>query len=1004
MSEKLLKTILRLLVIVAKEDDVTSSERNAVLEFLEENVNKEEAKRYIGFFDEVVGGTKHQTHRDEMKEIIKLSYDVNKELKQEQKLVVMLRLLELIVADERVTDRENDLLQLVGTSLNFTPNVVDHLMSYVQTNQLEKFAAKSVLVATADEPGDIKANHLQVKNLSGALAFFNVPSIDIYFVKYLGEEALTLNGLRIIPGQIKVFSNGNSIRGENSVMAPIYFSDVLGGFHQASQDFSISFVAENVNFLFPKGNKGLTDFNLAERNGKLIGIMGGSGSGKSTLLNVLNGNAKPSEGSVRINDIDIHKEPKKAEGIIGYVPQDDLLIEDLTVYQNLYYAAKLCFESYTEEQLDTLVDKVLGSLGLRSTSDLKVGNPLQKTISGGQRKRLNIGLELLREPSVLFVDEPTSGLSSRDSENIMDLLKELALKGKMVFVVIHQPSSDIFKMFDKLIILDVGGFQIYYGDPVDAVTYFKSIVDHVDRDQGVCFNCGNVNPEQIFNIIDAKVVDEYGRFTQSRKVTPKEWHEHFKERITLERVEESKEDPPRSLSVPNWFKQLKVFTKRDFYSKLSNRQYLLINLLEAPFLALILAVIVRYSPVGEAYSFRENINIPVFFFISVIVALFMGLTVSAEEIIKDRKILKRESFLNLSRSSYLTSKLLLLFGLSAIQTLLFTVLGAWILEIQGMTFSYWLILFSVSAFANLLGLNISSAFNSVVTIYILIPLLIIPQLILSGVVVSFDKLNAQLSTKDRVPLIGEIMASRWAYEALAVTQFNENKYGKPLYPFDRRITESEYKTIYYLPELEDILDESEMVLSTGEEVKLSSLLQLLSSEVGKELSIVGRDQFDLQSLQLGNFSTQVGDELRQFISGLKNFYNRRRKAAEAEKEEYIASLVQSPEDRISYAQLRADHENDRLTYMLRSTNVKQRALRTDKEIIRQVYPIYARKDHPKHALDFRTKFYYPEKYIFGVYVPTKVFNILMIWLMSAILYVTLYYDVLRKIVSGKGVA
>ena len=122
--------------------------------------------------------------------------------------------------------------------------------------------------------------------------------------------------------------------------------------------------------------------------------------------------------------------------------------------------------------LETLVNRTLEALGLTEAKDLKVGNPLQKTISGGQRKRLNIGLELLREPSVLFVDEPTSGLSSRDSENIMDLLKELSLRGKMVFVVIHQPSSDIFKMFDSLLILDKGGHQIYYGNLIAFIEQF----------------------------------------------------------------------------------------------------------------------------------------------------------------------------------------------------------------------------------------------------------------------------------------------------------------------------------------------------------------------------------------------------------------------------------------------------------------------------------------------------------------------------------------------------
>ena len=518
MSDQLLKTILQLLVIVAREDDVTSSERDAVLKFLEENVSADECKRYIAFFDKLVAEGSDDSQTNEEKEIIKLSYQVNKELKQEQKLVVLLRLLELIVADGKISDREKNLLYIIGNSLNFATRIVDHLKSFVQSREPDQFAAKSALIVSEKHQGDIKAHQIQVGRLPGGfLAFFNVPGIDLYFVKYVGTSSMALNGQVLLPETVRVFTNGSSIRGVGQDMSPIYFSEVISGFHKQSTEHQLSFVADDISFRFPNGDLGLVNFKFSERNGNLIGIMGGSGSGKSTLLNVLNGNEKPSEGTVRINGIDIHNDSKKAEGIVGYVPQDDLLIEDLTVYQNLFYAAKLCFKNVPDSELNDLVEKVLSSLGLKERRDLKVGNPLQKTISGGQRKRLNIGLELLREPSVMFVDEPTSGLSSRDSENIMDLLKELSLKGKMIFVVIHQPSSDIFKMFDKLIILDVGGYQIYYGDPVDAVTYFKTIVDHVGREQSACITCGNVNPEQIFNIIETKVVDEYGQLLTSAR-------------------------------------------------------------------------------------------------------------------------------------------------------------------------------------------------------------------------------------------------------------------------------------------------------------------------------------------------------------------------------------------------------------------------------------------------------------------------------------------------------
>src|SRR3972149_5983154 len=232
------------------------------------------------------------------------------------------------------------------------------------------------------------------------------------------------------------------------------------------------------------------------------------------------------------------------------IPQDDLLIEELSVFQNLFYNAKLCFDNLTDFEITEKVNAVLSDLGLFEARNLKVGSPLDKTISGGQRKRLNIALELIREPSVLFVDEPTSGLSSRDSENIMDLLKELARKGKLLFVVIHQPSSDIYKMFDKMIILDVGGFLIYYGNPVDAIIYFKRIVEHVNSDESECLRCGNVNPEQIFNIIESKVLDEYGNLTRSRKISPSEWNVHYVEQIekTLEKPTEKNESVMSTLS------------------------------------------------------------------------------------------------------------------------------------------------------------------------------------------------------------------------------------------------------------------------------------------------------------------------------------------------------------------------------------------------------------------------------------------------------------------------
>ena len=180
---------------------------------------------------------------------------------------------------------------------------------------------------------------------------------------------------------------------------------------------------------------------------------------------------------------------------------------------------------------------------------------------------------------MLFVDEPTSGLSSRDSENVMDLLRELTLSGKLIFVVIHQPSSDIYKMFDKVFILDYGGYPVYYGNPVESLIYFKTLDHQINSEQGECELCGNVNVELIFNIIESNIVDEYGQYTGVRKVAPEEWSELYLEsKKEFKRYEEQNNKPEGNLDVPSLIKQWLIFTTRDMLSKLANRQYVLITL------------------------------------------------------------------------------------------------------------------------------------------------------------------------------------------------------------------------------------------------------------------------------------------------------------------------------------------------------------------------------------------------------------------------------------------
>ena len=1013
MSEQILKALMQLFAIIARPESNTEDRRIIVESFLKKQLNEDLVKEYLKIFDHYYSLYQDKQKDTEKKrrvisassvKVLKICSEINEELTQQQKIIVLYQLFEFVTADNAsISEQELEFIYTVADTFHISTEDYNEIREF-STFEFAQIpdSRNLVLIDNNKNFTHPTARHIFSENLNGQLRILHVASNNMYLMRYIGQNELYLNGQMVQLDKIYVFNTGASIR--NRQIKPIYYSDIVGYFNEEIQKHKITFEVKNVEYRFKNGALGLHDISFAEESGRLVGIMGASGAGKSTLLNVLNGSNEPTGGEILINGYNIHRDKDKIEGIIGHVSQDDLLIEELTVWENLYYNAKLCFDNYTEEQLNEAVERTLRNLGLYERKDLQVGSPLNKKISGGQRKRLNIALELIREPSVMFLDEPTSGLSSRDSENILDLLKELSLKGKLIFVVIHQPSSDIFKMFDRLIILDTGGFLIYNGDPIDSIIYFKSRIHHANWNESECHVCGNVNPEQIFNIVESRVLNEFGQETSNRKITPKEWSKFYQESQTDDSKKEpvNKEVPPINFKIPNKLNQFLVFVKRDVLSKIANTQYMVINFVESPLLAFILAFIIRYYNVNVTnkygYTFMENSNIPVYIFMAVIVAIFMGLTVSAEEIIKDRKILKREAFLNLSWGSYLFSKVSVQLVISAIQAITFILIGNSIIQIKGMYWQYWLVLFSAWASSNMMGLVISDSFKTVVTIYILIPFLVIPQIMLSGVLVKFEKLNPNISSPSDIPIYGEVITARWAYEALAVYQYLENDYQKPLNFYDQQMSNAEFKKNYWVLNLKNKIDFIERnYTNAADKNEVLSHLEVLRNEIHKELAVFPDIKFmQLPNLYLEKLDEDVIQDTKTYLDKLSRYYIKKYNVFNNEKDAFINKNQQTPAQKEAFLELKRRYFNENLYDFVTNSNEVDRIVEYKGELFQKIDPIY--KD-PEHNL-IKAHFYAATKKFFGYPVHTFWMNTIIIWVMSIGLFFMLYFRLLKRFLES----
>jgi ABC transport system ATP-binding/permease protein len=1017
MRESVLLALIHIFAIVSTVNPggITSRGKKILRSYLRRYLNRELEEEYFALFEnnlEFYSYELKSVGKEELADdgslisfqITNICRQIKKGLFLDERMIVFLQLLEFAFEDGQITEQERTIIEIVSRTFNISKKEYDNACAFMIGRHYDQVSSDCILIIESENPAysvekDFlnygKWRHLKVKGFKGQLFVLHIESTGSLILTYDGTLALYFKGRDIISCRPYLLDRGVNIKGPG--IEPIYYSKVYKAFLIDNFHGRILFEGYNVEFSFKGSENGIKPLNFRVESGNLVGIMGGSGVGKTTLLNLLHGKEKPDSGNIYINGYDLHDDSEMLNGLIGYVPQDDMLIEELTVYQNMYFNARLCFGEYNEEQLVNLVYKVLVDLELLDIKDLQVGDLLNKMVSGGQRKRLNIGLELMREPVVLFVDEPTSGLSSHDSEKVMNLLRKHALSGKLVIANIHQPSSDILKLFDRLWLLDKGGYMVYDGDPVEALVYFKTETSQANAAESECPNCGNVNTEDILHIIEVKVIDNSGYPGKERQISPEEWYGKYRKKMMSPDVSkpEKSDLPSSNFKVPKKLNQLKTFIIRNNVRKIADKQYMILNLLEAPFLAFILGYLSKYN-IDGGYVFAENKSYPVFLFMAVVVALFLGLMVSAEEIFKDRKILEREKFLNISRLSYLISKLSFLFVLSAIQSLLFVLVSSVILEIRGMLWQQWLILFTTACYGNLVGLNISAGMRTVVSIYILIPLILVPQLLLGGAMIKFDDLHKSISNKIFVPVIGDLMSTRWAYEAITVEQFKANKFERSIFKYDMESSQNDYIARTLISELTTKVSICKAYYKDAlykESIeKDMKLLDYHFKDLSKTSGITLPPEF--KSLNYKNFNEFVADSLNKYLTILKRYF--RTKADLAANQ--MTLQIKNIEKKIGidgYVKLQDNYKNKRLDELLKNINNPPDIFESGTRLIQKTQPIFMIPD----SRIGRAQFFAPYKVLGKKMISTLIFNIAAMWIMISLFFVTLYYNLLKRFIN-----
>lgn len=619
------------------------------------------------------------------------------------------------------------------------------------------------------------------------------------------------NGPILVDGvqvkQTAPLHDGSLIRLSGSQAVRCRFSE---GFLDEERTLIESLAVEDLIHDFGPDSRALDHINFEVKRGEMLCIIGPSGSGKSTLLAVLSGQREPTRGKVKLNGIPLYERREQLVPFIAHMPQEEALNPQLTVREHLRHAVTIRRPALSLAEHERRVDSMLAELGLQSIARRRVGSPGDKTISGGERSRLNLGVDLGSRAEVFLFDEPISGLSSKDSEHVAETLRSLA-REKIVIASLHRPGAPVLRLFDKVLLLDSGGRLAYFGTPASMVGYFRDACEELSISHPSVTAQSPLGADFVFDVLETPLSTIGGGSNTgaARRFPPSFWQERFESVDLMQslqlgggsaskmgEVREGERLPVPPKPTRRFRAVLAVFAThflRSLLSKLRNRGTIYSTCLEAPLLAALVAITLRSSPEGS-YQFSTALHIPAYLFLSATVAMFLGLTNSATEVLRDRPVLRRERNCQPGAGSYVIAKFCALGLVAAVQCLAYLIVGNHFLELDGVLPYLWLWMTLTAWTGTAMALVVSSIVKTERAALTAVPLLLVPQMLLAGALVPYREMNRGLFENARevrerggVPVPAAIMPLRYAYEAMIVAQATRNPFEAERLRLQRRI-------------------------------------------------------------------------------------------------------------------------------------------------------------------------------------------------------------------------